>query len=125
MTQGRFTLAYISHDHLHGSHTGLPMIERVNALGLCLMCISGKCVLKTLNCIFFTISPSTLDLEQRFRKFAFLLPISTTRLLTKKKHNRRCKPYLSHNDEIMRAQRIKDRSAMGHSMAILRYGLTF
>ena len=29
MAQGRFTLAYMSHDHLHGSHAGLPMIERV------------------------------------------------------------------------------------------------
>ena len=26
--KGRFTLAYMSHDHLHGSHVGLPMIER-------------------------------------------------------------------------------------------------
>ena len=30
MAQGIFTLAYMSHDHLHGSHAGLPMIERVN-----------------------------------------------------------------------------------------------
>ena len=29
MAQGRFTLAYMSHDHLHGSHAGLIMIERV------------------------------------------------------------------------------------------------
>ena len=29
MAQGRFTLAHMSHDHLHGSHTGLPTIERV------------------------------------------------------------------------------------------------
>ena len=30
MAQGIFTLAYMSHDHLHGSHAGLPMVERVN-----------------------------------------------------------------------------------------------
>ena len=30
MAQGRFALAYMTHDHLHGSHTGLPMVERVN-----------------------------------------------------------------------------------------------
>ena len=30
MAQGRFTLTYMSHDHLHGSHAGLPMVERVN-----------------------------------------------------------------------------------------------
>ena len=29
MAQGIFTLAYMSHDHLHGSHAGLPMVERV------------------------------------------------------------------------------------------------
>ena len=29
MAQGRFALVYMSHDHLHGSHTGLPMVERV------------------------------------------------------------------------------------------------
>ena len=29
MGKGRFTLAYMSHDHLHGSHVGLPMVERV------------------------------------------------------------------------------------------------
>ena len=29
MAQGRFTLAYVSHDHHHGSHTGLPMVGRV------------------------------------------------------------------------------------------------
>ena len=32
MAQGRFSLAYMSHDHLHGSHTGLPMVERVKNL---------------------------------------------------------------------------------------------
>ena len=30
MAQGIFTLAYMSHDHLHGSHAGLPMIERAD-----------------------------------------------------------------------------------------------
>jgi len=30
MAQGRFALAYMSHDHLYGSHVGLPMVERVN-----------------------------------------------------------------------------------------------
>ena len=30
MAQGRFTLASMSHDHLHGLRSGLPMIERVN-----------------------------------------------------------------------------------------------
>ena len=29
MAQGRFTLAYMSDDHLHGLHAGLPMVERV------------------------------------------------------------------------------------------------
>jgi len=30
MAQGENTLAYMSRDNLHGSHAGLPMIERVN-----------------------------------------------------------------------------------------------
>ena len=28
--KGRFTLAYMSHDYLHGSHAGLPSWIRVN-----------------------------------------------------------------------------------------------
>ena len=30
--KGRFTLAYMSHDYLHGSHAGLPGLIRVKTL---------------------------------------------------------------------------------------------
>ena len=32
MAQGIFTLANMSHDHLHGSHAALPMVERVKGI---------------------------------------------------------------------------------------------
>ena len=61
MAKGRFTLAYMSHDYLHGSHAGLPGWIRVNQPKLLLVysiSIQGKTLVH-----WKAISKYTLSLQ--------------------------------------------------------------